>query len=179
MDDLKMLFKVVKGLVKLTKNIHELMDTSNEEDPISEQIAEEYSIPEESALKILASNDQYIIVGKFLVSKKDFGKLENGKINRLMDCLNFTKKGKDLVFHSESYEKYKNSKNKGMIMHYVPAEDFVNAEVIMDDRRILKCAAESSVVSLKPGDIVQAERMFYCVLDSVNEGVCSFWFMHP
>ena len=128
--------------------------------------------PERGSRKFLTS-------GKFLVSKKDFGKLENGMINRLMDCLNFTKKGKEFVFHSENYEKYKNSKNKGMIIHYVPAENFVNAEVIMDDGRISKCAAESSVVGLKPGDIVQAERMFYCVLDSVNEGVYNFWFMHP
>ena len=41
-----------------------------------EKIAEEYSIPEESALKILASNDQYMIVGRFLVSKIKTHRLE-------------------------------------------------------------------------------------------------------
>ncbi len=40
------------------------------------QIAKEYSIPEESASKILSNNDEYIIVGKFLISKIKAHKLE-------------------------------------------------------------------------------------------------------
>ncbi|MGH9922415.1 MAG: DUF790 family protein, partial [Nitrososphaerales archaeon] len=51
------------------------IDTTKEIIPI-EKIAQEYSIPEESALKILANNEQYIIVGRFLVSKIKTHKLE-------------------------------------------------------------------------------------------------------
>ncbi len=128
--------------------------------------------PERGSRKFLTSN-------KFFVSKKDLERMEDGKVNRLMDCINFTKKKNKLIFHSQSYEDYKNSDNKGIIIHYLPAENFVNAEVLMDDGRIAGCIAESSIVDLKPGDIVQAERMFYCILDSINGGVYKFWFMHP
>lgn len=40
------------------------------------QIAKEYRIPEESVSKILSNNDEYIIVGKFLISKIKAHKLE-------------------------------------------------------------------------------------------------------
>ncbi|MFQ5970399.1 MAG: DUF790 family protein [Nitrososphaerales archaeon] len=41
-----------------------------------EKIAQEYSVPEESAVKILSNNDDYIVVGKFLLSKIKAHKME-------------------------------------------------------------------------------------------------------
>ena len=60
---------------KSTNKVQITIDSKKEIIPI-EQIAQEYSIPEESASKILANNDQYIIVGRFLVSKIKAHKLE-------------------------------------------------------------------------------------------------------
>ncbi len=62
---------IEQGITKVQIKI----DGTKEIIPI-EKIAQEYSIPEESALKILASNDQYIIAGRFLVSKIKTHKLE-------------------------------------------------------------------------------------------------------
>jgi hypothetical protein len=60
--------RIDKEMIDQSIKVQITVDSTKEIIPI-EQIAEEYSIPEESALKILAKNDQYIIVGKFLVSK--------------------------------------------------------------------------------------------------------------
>ncbi len=128
--------------------------------------------PERGNRKFLTSN-------KFFVSKKDFDKLTNEKVNRLMDCLNFVKKGKDFIFHSENYEEYKNAKKRGSIMHYVPAENFVDAKITMEDGKTIACIAEPSIVNLRPSNIIQAERMFYCILDSADENIYRFWFSHP
>ena len=43
----------------------------------------------------------------FYISKKDFDTLIEGKVYRMMDCLNFVKKGDEFNFHSKEYEKYK------------------------------------------------------------------------
>jgi hypothetical protein len=42
MDDLKLLITVIKDLKKLRENIRELIDTGEEQDPISQALADEY-----------------------------------------------------------------------------------------------------------------------------------------
>ncbi|MFQ5920732.1 MAG: DUF790 family protein, partial [Nitrososphaerales archaeon] len=53
-----------------------------------EQIAREYGIPEEYALKILSKNEQYLIAGRFLVSKIKAHKLEGmlEGVNRFVEA---------------------------------------------------------------------------------------------
>lgn len=51
------------------------IDSAKEVIPV-EQIAREYKIPEEYALKILSQNDDYLIAGRFLVSKIKAHRLE-------------------------------------------------------------------------------------------------------
>ena len=53
---------------------------------------------------------KYITNGKFYVSRKDYDNFNDGKLNRLMDCCNFVKKGKTFSFHSLEYEKFRDSK---------------------------------------------------------------------
>lgn len=60
---------------KSISNVKINIDSKREVIPIA-QVAKEYSIPEESALKILSNNDEYIVVGKFLVSKIKAHKME-------------------------------------------------------------------------------------------------------
>jgi predicted nuclease of restriction endonuclease-like RecB superfamily len=60
--------KIDTEMIEQSTKVQIKVDSTKEIIPI-EKIAQEYNIPEESALKILADNDQYIIAGRFLVSK--------------------------------------------------------------------------------------------------------------
>ena len=121
---------------------------------------------------------KYDAKDKFYASKKDLAQLKDGKINRLMDCCNFTKKGKKFVFHSKEYDKFKDSSNKGIIIHYVPSESSVKFDIMMDDGNIVNGVAESYIKKLKINDIIQAERRFFCSFDKIEDNVYRFWFTH-
>ena len=95
-----------------------------------------------------------------------------------MDCCNFTKKGNNFLFHSLEYEHFRDAKNKGLIMHYVPKEHSVKFEIVMDDSSKLNGFAESSIINLKVDSIIQAERRFFCRLDKIENNVYKFWFTH-
>ena len=112
---------------------------------------------------------------KFLITKDDFDSLKDKKLYRLMDCLNFTKKGKDFVFDSAEYEKYKDKGEK--IMHWLP-DDGKNIEVsvLMPDNKKIKGFAEESIKEMGEGDICQFERFGFVRLDSKKN--MEFWFGH-
>ena len=120
---------------------------------------------------------KFNINGKFYISKNDLKNLFTGRIHRLMDCLNFTKNGNKFLFDSWEYEKFKDSANKGNIMHYLPADDLVDAEVLMDDASILKGIAESGITKLKVGDIIQFERFGFVKLEEKGK-IFKFIFSH-
>ena len=111
---------------------------------------------------------------EFIIEKSDFEKLEEGKIYRLIDCLNFTKTKEGFSFHSKEYENFpKNS----MIMHWLPVNDSnVNVKVMMPDANKVKCLAEKSITELKTGDIIQFARFGFCRLDNKDEML--FYYSH-
>src|SRR3989344_7063955 len=114
---------------------------------------------------------------KFFIEKSDFEKLVDNKLNRFMECLNFIKKGKDLIFDSENYENFKNSKSKGLIMHYLPvSKDLVKVEILMDDGEYIKGIAEPDVKNLNEGDIIQFERFGFVRLETIKTNVLRFVF---
>jgi len=121
---------------------------------------------------------KFLTTSEFYISQNDYIRLEEGKVNRLMDCLNFLKKGDSLLFHSLEYEHYRDSKQKGIIMHYVPKDHCVPIQVLMDDARLVRGFGEGTLVTLKPGEVIQAERRFFCKFDALEEGVYHFWFTH-
>ncbi len=123
-------------------------------------------------------NRKFLVDGKFYITKKDFETLKEGKINRLMDCYNFIKIGKNLIFHSSEYKIFKDSKDRGITIHYVPKDHAVKFEVVMDDGSIINGFAESNIVNLRVNDVIQSERRFYCRLDAVENGIYKFWFTH-
>src|SRR3989344_899243 len=127
---------------------------------------------------LFAENRKLIDGNEFYVSKTDFERMEDGKLNRLMDCCNFIKKGNTFTFDSLEYEKFKDVKNKGLTLHYVSAENNVNVKVVMDDGSIVKGLGESTLVNLKVNDLIQAERRFFCKLDKIENDVYEFWFTH-
>lgn len=120
---------------------------------------------------------KFKINGEFYVAKEDLDKFKDGKLVRLMDCLNFVVKGKKFVFDSLEYEKYK---DKGSaIIHWLPVSSKnADVSVLMPDKTLRKGIAEPLVSSLKVSDIIQFERTGFCRLDSNKDGKMVFWFGH-
>lgn len=117
---------------------------------------------------------------EFYLSKEDVQKFEEGKMYRLMDCLNFIIENNKFRFVSQEYEKFKNANNKGFIMHYLPAKDLPKFEVLMPDATTTKGFAEFSIEKLNTGTIIQAERFGFIRLDSIDHEnkTYKFWFTH-
>jgi len=115
---------------------------------------------------------------EFYMTKDEFGALKPGELYRFMDCLNFVKKGKELVFDSTEYAKYKDKGKK--IMHFLPVQkDLINVEVMMPDKKIVKGLGEPLMAKLKEGDIIQAERFGFMRLDKKEKDKLLFWYTHP
>ncbi|MDO8741256.1 MAG: glutamate--tRNA ligase [Candidatus Woesearchaeota archaeon] len=114
---------------------------------------------------------------KFYIANGDLKQLNDNKLYRLMDCLNFKKVKDKFVFESLEYEKYKDKGDR--IMHWLPAgEELANVEILMDDGSIKKGLAEKSVKDLSEGTIVQFERFAFCRLDKKEKDKIVFWFAH-
>lgn len=115
----------------------------------------------------------------FYISKNDYERLEENKLNRLMDCLNFVKNKGTFEFVSKTHEEYKDSKTKGVIMHYLPVTaSLIKFELLMPDNTVKKGYAEETIKKLKVSDIIQAERIGFMRLDSIENNVYKFWFTH-
>lgn len=127
----------------------------------------------ERGYRILKTGDKY------LVSKVDFEKLIEGKVHRLIDAFNFRiEKGK-IVFVSKSYEEYQDSNEKGMIIHWLPADDDnLEVQVLLEDHSTMKGFGEIGMKNLKVGDIVQLQRRFFARVDAIENGKIKFWYLH-
>ena len=113
---------------------------------------------------------------KFYIDPDDYKEFKEGNLYRLMDCLNFTKKGNRLVFDSLEYKNYKEKGEK--IIHWLPKEKLANVEILMPDTKIVKGFAENTVNKLKVNDLVQFERFGFCRLDEKQKNKLVFWFAH-
>ncbi len=115
----------------------------------------------------------------FFIAKKDMDQLEDNKIHRLMDCANFTKKGKKFTFHSQDHGTFKDSKNKGTIMHWLPKQsDLLDITVFLEDGLKAQGKGEPGIAKLHEGAIVQLERFGFCRLDKKTKSSVEFWFTH-
>ena len=110
----------------------------------------------------------------FYITPVDYKNLKQGKVYRLMGCLNFVKK-KGFYFHSREYEHYKGD---GML-HYLPVEKGLPlTEVSMPDGSRRKGLAEKGIQALSPGTIIQFERFGFVILDTKEKGKYIFWYLH-
>jgi len=98
------------------------------------------------------------------------------KYLRLMDAVNVYFKDKEAFFHSLSLEEARDV--NAQIVHWVPAEDNLKAEVVMPDASVLKGLAEPSCADLKVDDVVQLERFGFARVDEVSERKIRFYFAH-
>ncbi|MBW3010658.1 hypothetical protein KY326_00355, partial [Candidatus Woesearchaeota archaeon] len=103
--------------------------------------------------------------------------LKVGEMMRLMNCLNFIKKGKDkYVYDSQTHEDFK-KKNGKTIIHWLPAdENNMKISIRMPDNSFTEGLAESNIKKIKQGDIIQFERYAFVRLD--NKKDWAFWFTH-
>lgn len=114
---------------------------------------------------------------QFYMDHEDYAALREGMLYRFMDCLNFIKKGKKLVFDSIDYEKYKQHGDK--IMHWLPVDQtLVQMSVVMPDNSVVEGYGEHGLASLEEGAIVQLERFGFCRLDHEEGGKLVFWYTH-
>lgn len=132
---------------------------------------------------------------EFYLAKSDLELLEEGKLHRLMDCFNFEVKKGRFRYVSDAYDEYKNSGRKGMIIHWLPAEETqkeqsslvsqkssisrkLKVEVVMEDGSVMEGIGESGMEKLKTGALVQLERRFFARLDRKEGDKLVFWFLH-
>lgn len=102
-------------------------------------------------------------VRKFEIKDEFFiqDKLEKGNLYRLMHGFNF----KDGKFVSEEYDKTLKAK----LIHWVPTNDYVSVEILMDDGSVKKGVAESNVKNIKAGETVQFERFAFVRCEGKNK----------
>lgn len=113
----------------------------------------------------------------FLLAPEDAGALKQGELYRLMDCLNFRKAGKRLVFDSLEYEEYKDRGSR--IMHWLPAdESLIDIEVMMPAGKWMPGKGEPAMRNIKVDEVVQAERFGFMRLDGKTPKKLKFWYAH-
>ncbi|MEK6853687.1 MAG: hypothetical protein AABX64_03315 [Nanoarchaeota archaeon] len=99
-----------------------------------------------------------------------------------MDYCNFIVNGKVWEFVSEDYEKYKNAANKGLIIHWLPADKKLpKIEVVLDDGTVVSGWGEKNLENAREGDIVQLERMYFARLDKKGDKKgkdTTFYYLH-
>ncbi|MBS1266632.1 MAG: Glutamate--tRNA ligase [Candidatus Woesearchaeota archaeon] len=110
------------------------------------------------------TKDEFYVAGK----DSDF---KEGKLYRLMDCLNFVKNDK-LVFDSLDYEKFREKGDK--IIHWLAKEQFVKIKIMMPNGKFIQAYAEPQIEDLKEGEVIQAQRFGFIKKDKDME----FWYTH-
>jgi glutamyl-tRNA synthetase len=119
---------------------------------------------------------KFSVGDSFYISGKDIDSIKDKDLIRLMDCLNFRKKGNTYVFDSLEVEKYR-EKGKGII-HWVPANESIKADVLMPDATIVSGLAERNIEGIEIGEIVQFVRFGFCKLEKKENDKFSFIYTH-
>ena len=115
---------------------------------------------------------------EFFISQSDFKQLGEGYVHRLMDCLNFKLKGKKFIYHSDSYEEYKNSEEKGKIIHWLPTKNTLNVEVLLETGQALQGLGEEGLKNAKEGDVIQLERRFFARINENKKNKVQCYYLH-
>lgn len=115
----------------------------------------------------------------FYITQKDYEKIPDGKIFRLMDCINVVKQGEEFVFDSVEYERYKEH-GCCMIIHWLPVDEkqIIPVEVKLSDGDKRTGYAEKGILNLEKGDEVQFERFGFARFDHKTEHKHIFWYTH-
>jgi glutamyl-tRNA synthetase len=92
------------------------------------------------------------------------------KTYRLIGLFNFRNK----KFLSKEYDEKLNAS----LIHWVPANDNLKAEVIMPDNTVKKGLIESNAAKIRVNEVVQLYRFGFCRLDSKEGNKMVFYYGH-
>lgn len=112
----------------------------------------------------------------FYIEKKDYHKIADGQLVRLMDGMNVKKTSDGFEFVSLSYENYRDANEKGSLIHFLPEDSYIKAKVMMEDASFKDVLVEKSVLDFDEGEHVQFERWGFCRLDKKDP--LEFWYSH-
>ena len=115
---------------------------------------------------------------RIFISEKDFQILAEGYIHRLMDLCNFEIKGNIFWKTTGQYEDYKNAKNKGKIIHWLPKEENVPVDLLLDTGNKISGLGELNLSQAKEGEIIQLERLAFCRIDKIERNKVTLWYLH-
>ena len=100
----------------------------------------------------------------------------NDGLFRLMDAVNVEIAGDKITYHSTSFEDARAVKAR--IIQWVPTEDNVDVEIVMDDASIKSGLGEGALRDLEVGSIVQFERVGFARLDEIKDDKLVFYYAH-
>ncbi len=123
-----------------------------------------------------AGSRAFQVGNEFFLQQKDLEGLEEGDLVRLMDCLNFVKKGDSFVFDSADVGSYR-QRGKKIVQWLSALEDNNEAEILMPDASTRKGLIEPSARNAKEGEVVQLVRTGFCRLDK-KDGKIALWMAH-
>lgn len=112
------------------------------------------------------------------IAESDFRRLGEGYVHRLMDYCNFEFKNNKFTYVPGTYEEYKNSLHKGIIIHWLPQQGNVPVEVVLEHNVLSLGIGEEGMKNLKVGQIVQLERRYFARVDAVTKDKVILWYLH-
>jgi len=110
--------------------------------------------------------------GRVYIQKED---LKGAELLRLVDAVNVKIKNKDLEYHSSSLKEAR--RHNARIIHWVPMEGSIPANVIMPSTKIIEGLVEPDAKKLKTDQLVQLERFGFARVDKTNKKII-FYYTH-
>lgn len=120
-------------------------------------------------MRNLEFNGKVYLDGEDIPSQSD-------QVLRLMDAVNITFQDGQAQYHSEGIDEAREAKAK--IVQWVPTEGAVETEMVMPDASLVTGFAESTLNSVKEGEVVQLERIGFARLDQKEDGKLVFYYAH-
>lgn len=120
-------------------------------------------------MRNLEFNGKVYLDGEDIPSQSD-------QVLRLMDAVNITFQNGQAQYHSEGIDEAREAKAK--IVQWVPTEGAVETEMVMPDASLVTGFAESTLNSVKEGEVVQLERIGFARLDQKEDGKLVFYYAH-
>jgi len=117
--------------------------------------------------------------GEFVISKKDYEQIINGKVFRLIDTINvrYDKEKKVFVVHSETIDEYRKEKDAYGLIHFLPNnKSNIKTKIFMPDATYVEGLCEPTITRVGEGAHVQFERFGFCRLDNKEKNI--YWYTH-